>query len=73
MAYAGSCIAKGGSGIYAKKLDHRVKVFTRWDPDKYYLGVEGDYLAVRADDPSDIYVIAKDIFHKTYSKADIQE
>ena len=73
LAYAGSCIAKGGSGIYAKKLDHRVKVFTRWDPDKYYLGVEGDYLAVRADDPSDIYVIAKDIFHKTYSKADIQE
>ncbi len=66
LPYAKSCIARGGSGIYAKQLDHRVKVFTSWDQDKYYLGREGDYLAVRADDPSDIYVIAKAIFEKTY-------
>ena len=63
---AHSCIAKGGSGIYARPLDHRVKVFTAWDREKYYLGVPGDFLAVRTDDLSDIYVIAKDIFERTY-------
>ena len=66
LPFAKACVATGGAGIYAKELDHRVKVFTTWDPDKYYLGVPGDYLAVRVDDNSDIYVIAKDIFYKTY-------
>ncbi|MCR5670876.1 MAG: DHH family phosphoesterase [Butyrivibrio sp.] len=65
---ARSCVAAGGGGIYARELDHRVKVFTRWDPDKYYLGKEGDYLAARVDDPSDVYVIAREIFEKTYIK-----
>ncbi len=68
LPHAHSCLAIGGAGIYAKELDHRVKVFTTWDPDKYYLGVPGDYLAVRVDDLSDIYVIAGDIFDKTYEK-----
>ncbi len=68
LPYAKSCLAAGGAGTYARKLDRRVKVFTLWDPDKYYLGVPGDYLAVRVDDHSDIYVIAGDIFAKTYQK-----
>ncbi|MCR5503852.1 MAG: DHH family phosphoesterase [Lachnospiraceae bacterium] len=68
LPFAKPCVAAGGAGIYAKELDHRVKVFTVWDPDKYYLGVPGDYLAVRVDDPSDIYVIAREIFLKTYMK-----
>ncbi len=68
LPYVRSCISKGGDGIYARELDHRVKVFTTWDKDKYYLGKEGDYLAVRTDDLSDVYVIAKDIFNNTYEK-----
>jgi len=68
LPFAKSCIASGGTGIYVRKLDHRVKLFTAWDPDKYYLGVEGDYLAARDDDPSDIYVIAQGIFPLTYEK-----
>ncbi len=68
LPYAKSCIARGGSGIYARELDHRVKVFTTWDKDKYYLGTAGDYLAVRTDDLSDVYVIARNIFNKTYTK-----
>ena len=68
LPHAITCIASGGSGIYVRKLDHRVKLFTAWDPDKYYLGVEGDYLAAREDDPSDIYIIAEHIFPKTYEK-----
>ena len=68
LPFARKCIALGGGGIYAKELDHRVKVFTSWDPDKYYLGVQGDYLAVRADDLSDVYIIAKGIFYRSYEE-----
>ncbi len=63
-----SCMANGGSCIYARELTSRVKVFTAWDPDKYYLGLPGDYLAVRLDDPSDFYIIARGIFEKTYEE-----
>ncbi len=69
LPFARACIAAGGSGIYARELDHRVKVFTAWDPDKYYLGVKGDYLAVRVDDLKDVYIVEKKIFNKTYSLA----
>lgn len=69
LPYAKSCVALGGSWIYAKELDHRVKVFTTWDTEKYYLGVKGDYLAVRNDDLTDIYIIARRIFDKTYKEA----
>ena len=68
LPFARKCIALGGGGIYAREIDHRVKVFTSWDPDKYYLGVPGDYLAVRADDLSDVYIIAKDIFYRSYEE-----
>ena len=68
LPFAKSCLAKGGAGIYARKLDHRVKVFTAWDTEKYYLGIPGDYLAVRADDLSDIYIIEQNIFAQTYEK-----
>ncbi len=70
LPFAGSCIATGGSGIYARQIDHRVKIFTTWDPDNYYLGVKGDYMAVRVDDLKDIYIIAGNIFTKSYSPAE---
>lgn len=68
LSMARSCVANGGVGIYAKKLDHRVKVFTTWDREKYYLGVPGDYQAVREDDLTDTYIIAGTIFYKTYEE-----
>lgn len=68
LPHAKSCVSVGGDGIYAKRIQGRVKVFTSWDPDKYYLGKDGDYLAVRADDVSDIYVIEGSIFEKTYGQ-----
>lgn len=70
VPFAHTCIATGGMGIYAFELENRVKVFTSWDPDKYYLGVKGDYLAARVDDLSDVYVIAKKVFDKTYVMAE---
>ena len=69
-ADVGRCalVSVGGDGIYAKEITGRVKIFTMWDQEKYYLGRPGDWLAVRADDPSDVYVIEKGIFEKTYEK-----
>ncbi|MBR6257454.1 MAG: DHH family phosphoesterase [Lachnospiraceae bacterium] len=68
LPHVKSCVGGGGGGIYAKPLDHRIKIFTTWDPDNYYLGVKGDYLAVRTDDRKDFYIIAKDIFEKSYEE-----
>ena len=68
--YARVCIANGGTHIHAKELTNRVKVFTRWDGEKYTLGKPGDYLAVRCDDKHDIYVVERDIFFKTYEKSE---
>ncbi|MCM1101207.1 MAG: DHH family phosphoesterase [Clostridium sp.] len=67
IPYAKSCLSMGEVHIYVKELDHRVKVFTAWDDDKYILGREGDYLAVRTDDLHDIYVIERNIFRETYA------
>lgn len=66
--YAHYCISTGETHIHAKKLEKTVKVFTNWDQEKYMLGKPGDYIAVRCDDIHDIYVVEKNIFHKTYDK-----
>lgn len=68
MRYMKTCVATGTTKIFAKRLDHNVKVFTAWDEDKYYRGVVGDYLVAREDDLHDIYVVRGDIFLKTYEK-----
>ncbi len=68
IPYAKPCVSTGESYIYAKQLDHRVKVFTEWYKETYMLGIAGDYLAVRKDDIHDIYVIEGNIFEKTYEK-----
>lgn len=73
LPHAHSCIATGGTALYAKQIDHRMKLFTTWDQEKYYLGVPGDYQAVREDDYSDTYIIAKDIFKKSYRPAPRKE
>ena len=62
------CVPNGENIIYAKKLKRRTKVFTSWNHEGYMFGDVGDYLAVRADDPGDAYVIEESIFHKTYTK-----
>ncbi len=64
--FAKKCMAKIESYIYAKPLTKATKVFTMWDTEKYMYGVIGDYLAVKEDDPHDIFIVKKDIFPKTY-------
>lgn len=65
---ARACLPTGETYIRARELDKTVKVFTAWDEEKYMLGRPGDFLAVRSDDPHDIYIVARDIFFETYEE-----
>lgn len=62
------CYPKITGGIYAIPLEHRTKVFNPYNNGEYFLGRKGDYLAIRYDDLSDIYVIQRDIFKDTYEE-----
>lgn len=66
--FARKCMAKEDSYIYARPLEKAVKVFTMWDAEKYMYGEIGDYLAVKADDCHDIFVVKKEVFPKTYDR-----
>jgi len=69
LPYIRSCIPTGENMIYVKQLEKRTKVFNSWNLEGYMFGDIGDYLAIRADDINDAYVIEESIFHKTYSLA----
>lgn len=62
------CYPKAGNGIYARQLKRRTKVFPADGTGEYYLGRPGDYLAIRRDDLTDIYIIQGDIFQQTYEE-----
>lgn len=60
------CYPRRGAGIYAAELERRTKVFPSNGNAEYFLGRVGDYMAVRLDDFTDIYVIQREIFLQTY-------
>lgn len=62
------CYPKPGNGIWAKRLDKRTKIFRKGSLD-YFIGNPGDYMAIRADDYQDIYVIQQEVFLRTYEEA----
>ena len=68
-AHARSCLPTGESFIHAAPLTRHTKVFTRWSTDGYMLGEPGDYIAVRANDYDDVYIIKRHIFEMTYETA----
>ncbi|MCR4902672.1 MAG: DHH family phosphoesterase [Butyrivibrio sp.] len=68
LPYAKACVSIGKVEIYAKKLRRGVKVFTKWEKEKYSSGEVGDYLVCRSTDLHDIYIIKEDIFEKIYEK-----
>lgn len=59
------CYPKKGSGIFARRLTKRTRVFGKNVTD-YFVGDPGDYMAVRKDDPQDIYIIREEVFGRTY-------
>ncbi len=65
---ANLCYPKAGAGIYAKELQRRTKIFPVGNNTDYYLGRPGDYMAIRPEDFSDIYVIKRQIFQQTYEE-----
>ncbi len=71
IEYANAVVGIGRTKIFARPLKEKeyVKLFTAWDDDKYYSGKPGDYIAVREDDPHDIYVISGELFERLYKPA----
>ncbi|MDR1943830.1 MAG: DHH family phosphoesterase [Synergistaceae bacterium] len=70
LPFARPCVAKGDKIIRASKLLKDTKVFSKWDSEKYFHGSAGDYIAAPETDFSDVYIINRDIFEKTYRAAD---
>ena len=66
--HAKTCMSNGGNIILGMPLERPTKVFTKWNKDEYFKGEPGDILACKADDPEDVYIIAKDIFEETYEQ-----
>lgn len=62
------CYPSMKNGIYAKQITKRTKVFGKNNNEDYFIGNVGDYLAVRTDDLTDVYIIKKDIFTRTYER-----
>ena len=65
------CYPKTQAVICCQELKKRTRVFSKNSEQEYFLGRPGDYLAVRLDDITDIYVIQRDIFAETYEKVQI--
>lgn len=59
------CYPKKGAAILAYRLKKRTRVFAKNGTD-YFVGNEGDYLAVRKDDLQDVYIIQGEVFRRTY-------
>ena len=72
VPYAKAVVPTGKSFIYARPVDKYIKVFTKWDEENYFSGNPGDYLAVREEDHTDIYIIKKDLFPKLYAEAPLE-
>lgn len=60
------CYPKTNGGIYAVALECRTKVFNPYNNGEYFVGRQGDFLAIRKDDLKDIYIIRKEIFYESY-------
>jgi len=64
--YIKGCISLGETFVYAAPLTKNTKVFTAWNADGYMFGKPGDWIAFRAEDVHDVYIIREDIFGMTY-------
>lgn len=68
LDYVKVCYSNGGGLIYAKQLEKPVKVFTKWDQDRYTIGRIGDMIACRKDDLNDVYIIERETFGMSYEE-----
>ena len=66
IPYMKKCISLPGMEIYAKQLEKPVKVFTKWNEEKYIYGIAGDYICYPAEDKTDIYILKEEEFKNTH-------
>lgn len=72
--YVKTCVPKAGSRVRAREIkEGRVKVFRKWDKENYMLGLPGDWLVTRAEDPKNCYIIQREIFAKSYAPCPPEE
>lgn len=71
--YVKVCIPAGDHFIYAKPIGHRVKLFQNMESESYMLGEEQDYIAVKSDDPHDIFIVKEDLFQELYDEIMLDE
>lgn len=67
--YAGLCVPTAAEAVYARPLEHAVKIFPKRDKGKYLTGRPGDYLAVKRDDLHDVFAVEREVFEKSYCAA----
>ncbi len=65
---AEACLG-AGMRVKARPLECGIKLFTRWDRENYFRGDPGDWLIMRNDDPTDLYVITRALFPRLYVEA----
>lgn len=70
LPYARQCVRNREAFVYAKRLEVPVKVFSRWDYEKYMYGGVGDYICYSMNDANDIYTVKKQVFDATYIPAE---
>lgn len=68
LDFAHTCISKQDSNILAAELNRCVKLYTKWDKNNYMNGEIGDFIAVRKDDNTDVYIIKRSQFEAIYEK-----
>ncbi|QFJ53804.1 DHH family phosphoesterase [Pseudobutyrivibrio xylanivorans] len=68
LPFIKSCVYIGNGDIYAKEISRRTKVFTKWSPENYCLGRPGDYFVVSGQNLSNVYILDRELFNKTYEK-----
>ncbi len=62
-----TCIPKADALIHGREIRAgRVKVFRSWDKDNYMLGLPGDWLAVRVENPTDCFIVDRENFFQNY-------
>jgi len=62
------CVPLADAYVLAAPLVKNTKVFTSWNTDGYMFGKAGDWIAFRAEDIHDVYIIREDIFTMTYEE-----
>ena len=66
--YAKACAPREHKLVRAKALERDAKVFTKWDPEKYFSGVTGDWLVANEGSYEDCYIVRQDIFAESYQE-----